>query len=66
MKVVDLIIMLSQMPPDLEVVYNETQEDDQLFKLVYVEDVDEIEDNLQRRWVLLNPPQITEDEDEDK
>lgn len=54
MTVTDLIMELAQMPPDLEVIYDNTQEKDNGFRMVIVQNVGEIATDDGKQYVLLN------------
>ena len=54
MTVVDLMIELSKLPPDLEVVYENTQEGDPGIRMVVVSTVGEIMTDIGERYVLFN------------
>ena len=63
MNCIDLIIALSKLPPDMEVVY-ELEQSEEGFKMVVVEDMDEIITDEGVHYVLLNP-MFNEDEEEE-
>jgi hypothetical protein len=60
MNCIDLIVALSKLPPDMEVVYEVEQTEDG-FKMVVVEDMDEIITDEGVHLILLNP--MFDDED---
>ena len=62
MTVTDLIIELAKLPPDMEVVYDNTQNGDDGFRLVIVENIGEIMDEKGNNWILLNYNDIEDDE----
>jgi hypothetical protein len=62
MTCIDLIIELSKLPPDLEVVYDNTASGEMEFRLVVVETVGEIETDIKEKFVLLNVDNEKEDE----
>lgn len=68
MKVVDLIIELSKLNPDLEVVYDATEEGEDQFRFVVVESLGEISTNIGDSYALLNIEALTavDEEDEDE
>ena len=63
MTCIDLIIILSKLPPDLEVVYDNTQPGDEGFRLCVVENAVEINDDKGESWVILNLDESEEDEE---
>jgi len=70
MTVIDLIIELSKLPSDLEVVYDNTASGENAFRMVIVENAGEIETDTKERYVLLNCDNLedvsqNEEEDED-
>ena len=66
MTVTDLIMELAQMPPDLEVIYDNTQEKDTGFRMVIVQNVGEIATDDGKQYVLLNvDTDNNNEEDED-
>jgi len=68
MTVIDLIIELSKLPSDLEVVYDNTASGKKEFTLVVVGNAGEIETDTKERYVLLNcdnMEDISQDEDDD-
>lgn len=68
MKVVDLIIELSKLNPDLEVVYDATEDGEDQFRFVVVESLGEISTNIGDSYALLNIEALTavDEEDEDE
>jgi hypothetical protein len=54
MTAIDLIMLLSQLPPDIEVVYDNTQKGDEGFRLTVVECAEEIESDGGEKFILLN------------
>jgi len=54
MTVVDLIMELSQLNPDLEVIYDTSKEGDLEFRMVVVQNAGEIETDKKEKYVLLN------------
>jgi hypothetical protein len=54
MTAVDLIIELSKLPPEMDVVYDNTMTGEHAYRLVYVENAKEIQDDIGRRFILLN------------
>jgi hypothetical protein len=60
MNCIDLIVALSKLPPDMKVVYEVEQTEDG-FKMVVVEDMDEIITDEGVHLILLNP--MFDDED---
>ena len=63
MTCIDLIIILSKLPPDLEVVYDNTQPGDEGFRLCVVENAYEINDDKGESWVILNLDESEEGEE---
>jgi hypothetical protein len=67
MTCMDLIIELSKLPPDEEVVYDMTQDGAEAFCLVVVDDIGEIITDNGTRLILLNPDEVGEERiDENK
>lgn len=54
MTVIDLIIKLQQIPPNLGVMFDVTPENAEMFKFVSVDDCEEIEDSCNDKYVLLS------------
>jgi hypothetical protein len=67
MTAIDLIMLLSELPADAEVVYDATQDGENNFRLVVVEEVEEIITDDGTRLILLNPSEVGEEyrKDED-
>lgn len=63
MTVIDLMIELSKLPPDLEVVYENTQKGDQGIRMVVVTTAGEIMTDTGDRFVLLNVGEEEEEND---
>lgn len=53
MRVKDLIKKLEEMPQDMEVLFDATSSDAEMFKFVSVDEIDEIEDPDGNKFVLL-------------
>jgi hypothetical protein len=53
MRVKDLIKKLEDMPQDMEVLFDATPSDAEMFKLVSVDEIDEVEDSDGNKFVLL-------------
>jgi hypothetical protein len=57
MRTVDLIMELSKLPPELEVVYDGSMNGDGIsfpeFRLVVIDTASEIIDNKEQHWILL-------------
>lgn len=66
MTAMDLIIELSKLPPDEEVVYDATQDGADAFCLVVVTGIDEIITDDGTRLILLNPNETGEERIDEK
>jgi hypothetical protein len=69
MTAIDLIIELSKLPSELEVVYDNTASGEKEFRMVIVENLGEIETDTKERYILLNCDNFEEepsDEDDDE
>ena len=62
MNVIDLMIELSKLSPDLEVVYENTQAGDPGIRMVIVTTAGEIMTDVGEKYVLLNVGSIEENE----
>lgn len=63
MTTIDLIMALSKLPPDLEVIYDNTQPEDEGFRMVVVVDAERVRtDNGE--YVLLNAGIMEEENNE--
>jgi hypothetical protein len=64
MRVKDLIKKLEDMPQDIEVLFDATPSDAEMFKFVSIDEVDEIEDPDGNKFILLfcglETPEINE------
>jgi len=66
MTVIDLIIELSKLPSDLEVVYDNTASGEKEFRMVIVENLGEIETDTKERYILLNCDNFEEEPSEEE
>jgi hypothetical protein len=64
MIVTDLIMELAKMPPELQVIY-QLSDDEKGFKMVVVEDLDEVITDGDEHYILLNANSLGEEEDDD-
>jgi hypothetical protein len=67
MTVTELIVMLAQLPPELEVVIDTTGPEEPVFRLEVVEAAEQIKTSSGDLLVLLNPPartEVMEDDDD--
>lgn len=62
MKVIDLIIALQDLPPNMEVMLDHTTEESTMFKFVELNHVDEVLTSTNEKIVILSPYQYIEDE----
>ena len=65
MTVADLIMELATMPPELEVIY-QLSDSEEGFKMIVVEDLDEIITDNNEHWILLNANSLGSSEDDDE
>jgi hypothetical protein len=65
MTVLDLIMLLSELPEDMEVVYDVTRDGDTEFTFVSVSDIEEIITDDGTSLALLNPSEVGEEEDDE-
>jgi len=54
MTAAELIVALAQLPQDMEVVYDRTQEEDDGFRLEVVEQLDMIETDTGEQYIMIN------------
>ncbi len=54
MKAIDLIIRLQQLPPNMEVMFDATNDGSEMFKLVSVDECEEIETESREKFILLS------------
>lgn len=68
MTTIDLIMELSKLPPDMEVIY-QINDDNDRFTMIVVSEVDEIITDNDDHYIMLNPSYseygINEEDDED-
>jgi hypothetical protein len=65
MTVLDLIMLLSELPEGMEVVYDVTRDGDTEFTFVSVSDIEEIITDDGTSLALLNPSEVGEEEDDE-
>lgn len=63
MTVIDLIIKLQQLPPNMEVMIDHTKEETTMFKFVELNYCDEVTTAVGEKIILLSPYEYTEDEE---
>ena len=59
MTVIDMIMALSKMPPEMEIVYENTQPGDDGFRMTMVENIGILRTDQDIKYVLLNPTEGT-------
>jgi hypothetical protein len=65
MTAIDLIMELSKMPPDMEVIY-QLSEDKDRFTMIVVAEIDEIITDNDEHYIMLNPSYNEEKLDENE
>ncbi len=63
MTVIDLIIQLQKLPPNMEIMIDHTREESKMFKFVELNFADEVETATGGKIVLLSPFEYEETED---
>jgi hypothetical protein len=63
MTVIDLIIKLQQLPPNMEVMVDHTREEGTMFKFVELNYCDEVTTATDQKIILLSPYEYVSEED---
>jgi hypothetical protein len=58
MTVLDLIIKLQQLPPNMEVMIDHTRDESNMFKFVEINFAGEVETSLNEKLVVLSPLEL--------